>query len=354
MRTAREGTRYAALPKCARLREGPLDGVPLTFGVARPTVVLTPGLGGAELACVLVHEGVHARRRDNLWHYATAAALTVFWWNPAVWLMARLIRRDVELSCDRAAVRRLGAERRAEYAAALVTLSTQAEGGAFCQGFGPKRTEERIIAIMKYKKTTWAGIALAMVLVLSMTVVFASTPEDVSTPDLGGVLPATLLYEKWQYEDAENMISAVSETDVPAIELWGSCRDKDMMDLMEAQGLDETMPLSSDLIVNSTLRAYETSRGRGSLRFNISSVRPYFKIYIYNSGSETLHVSMTYQSKDNTSLWNYDIAAGKSYTGVWMANQFGNFYLNFTSKPSGNSLQGNVSIRVSSNVLDLT
>ena len=172
----REDARYAALPKFARLREGPLDGAPLTFGVVRPTVVLTPGLEGAELACVLAHEGVHARRRHNLWHYAAAAALTVFWWDPAVWLMVRLIRRDIELSCDRAAVRRLGEGKRAEYASALITLSTQAEGGAFCHGFGPKRTEERIISIMKYKKTTVAGIALTLALVLAVTVGFASNP----------------------------------------------------------------------------------------------------------------------------------------------------------------------------------
>ena len=184
----REDARYAALPKCARLREGPLDGAPLTFGVARPTVVLFPGLEGPELACVLAHEGVHARRRDNLWHYAAAAALTVFWWDPAVWLMARLIRRDVELSCDRAAVRRLGADRRAEYAIALVTLSTQAEGGAFCHGFGPKRTEERIISIMKYKKATITGMALTLALVLAVSVGFASSPET-DIPEEDAVTP---------------------------------------------------------------------------------------------------------------------------------------------------------------------
>ena len=176
----RDDGRYAALPKCARLREGPMEGAPLTFGALRPTVVLYPGLSGAELDCVLAHEGIHARRRDNLWHYAAAAALTVFWWDPAVWLMARLIRRDVELSCDRAAVRRLGADRRAEYANALITLSTQAEGGAFCHGFGSKRTEERIIAIMKYKKTTIIGMALTLALVLGLTAAFASEPKTPS------------------------------------------------------------------------------------------------------------------------------------------------------------------------------
>ena len=188
-----EDARYAALPKCARLREGPMEGAPLTFGVVRPTVVLSPDLDGMELACVLAHEGVHAQRRDNLWHYAAAVALTVFWWNPAVWLMARLIRRDVELSCDRAAVRRLGADRRAEYANALVTLSTQAEGRTFCHGFGLKRTEERIISVMKYRKATITSIALTLALVLAVTVGFASNPgADVP---VASSEPATLKYE---------------------------------------------------------------------------------------------------------------------------------------------------------------
>ena len=192
----RDDPRYASLPRYVRLREGPVDGAPLTFGAVRPTVVLTPGLSGTELECVLAHEGVHARRRDNLWHYVAAAALAAHWWNPAVWLMARLLRRDIELACDRAAVKRLGAERRAEYANALVSLATKAEGPAFCQTFGRKSAEERIIAIMKYKKTTVAGAALTLALVLAVTVGFASNPAE-RLPDEESTTssaPAPMLY----------------------------------------------------------------------------------------------------------------------------------------------------------------
>ena len=64
----RPDQRYTLLPSFARLREGPMEGAPLTFGVVRPTVVLSPGLEGEALDCVLAHEGVHASRRDNLWH----------------------------------------------------------------------------------------------------------------------------------------------------------------------------------------------------------------------------------------------------------------------------------------------
>lgn len=179
----RDDPRYALLPRCARLREGAMDGAPLTFGAARPTVVLSPGLSGAALDCVLAHEGIHARRRDNLWHYAMAAALVLYWWNPAVWLMARLLRRDIELACDRAAVKKLGAERRAEYAETLVNLATAGAEPAFCQTFGRKAAEERILSVMKFKKTTVLGVVLSLMLVAGVTVAFASGPKEAPDED---------------------------------------------------------------------------------------------------------------------------------------------------------------------------
>lgn len=168
--------RYDRLPAGTVLREGPMRGAPLTFGVLRPSVVLLPELEAPELGYVLAHEGAHVRRRDNLWHYAVAAALVLHWFNPAVWLMAGLLGRDVEMACDRAVLRALGSDRRAAYARTLVDVSAKAKGLAFCRSFGQKRAEERIVAIMKYKKTTAIGAILAVALALCLTIVLASTP----------------------------------------------------------------------------------------------------------------------------------------------------------------------------------
>lgn len=178
--------RYLPLPRFARLRESIMEGAPLTFGAVKPTVVLPPELSGEALDCVLAHEGVHARRRDNLWHYAMALALVVHWWNPAVWLMSRLLRRDIELSCDRAAIARLGTARRGDYARVLVSLATAGTDPAFCHTFGRKAAEERIVGIMTYKKTTALGLALSILLVCGVTVAFATKPvETVSEPQDG-------------------------------------------------------------------------------------------------------------------------------------------------------------------------
>lgn len=172
----RSDPRYAGLPRSVRVAEGPVRGAPLTFGVVRPVIALPPGLSGAELEFILAHEGAHARRRDNLWNYAVAAALAVYWWDPAVWLMARLVRRDVELSCDRAALARLGSARRGDYARVLLAFATQGERFMFSRPFGQKQAEERIIAIMEYKKLTAASLVLALVLVCGVTAALATSP----------------------------------------------------------------------------------------------------------------------------------------------------------------------------------
>ena len=162
------------LPARARLRIGRVPGAPLTFGVVRPDVVVTPGLQGKEYTYVLAHEAAHVRRGDNLWHYAAALAVCVHWFNPAVWLMAALIRRDVELACDRAVLRRLGPDRRAEYANAVISLAAPG-GAAFSSGFIRRRTKERIVSIMKYKKITITGI-VAAVLAVCAVAALALTP----------------------------------------------------------------------------------------------------------------------------------------------------------------------------------
>ncbi|MCD7844888.1 MAG: M56 family metallopeptidase [Oscillospiraceae bacterium] len=128
--------------RCAHIRvstEANQTG-PFTFGVLRPVILLTPGLSGQALHMALTHEGIHARRRDNLWHYA----LVVHWWNPAVWLMARLLRMDVEKSCDKAVLRFLGAEHKADYAKMLVAISAAGKGAVFSSSLGSKRAEERL------------------------------------------------------------------------------------------------------------------------------------------------------------------------------------------------------------------
>ncbi|MBR4546342.1 MAG: M56 family metallopeptidase [Oscillibacter sp.] len=165
---------------------GGLDS-PMTYGVLRPVIVV-PGAAswwdGAEAKFALEHEYIHMRRFDAAFKFALALALTVHWFNPAVWALYALANRDIELSCDEEALNRLGGTQRAAYARALL-----AEEERRCRtpvpfaGFGTNATQERIVEIMKYRKKSVGSVVLAAFLTLTLAAcsVTGSTNETAAT-----------------------------------------------------------------------------------------------------------------------------------------------------------------------------
>ena len=101
-------------------------------------------------------------------------ALSFHWWNPLVWIMMILFNRDLEIACDESVLSSWGAQERAEYAMALIQLAEQKNFfSPFGSGFGKNAVQERIVAIMKYKKITMPGILAGVLLTASSLTVFA-------------------------------------------------------------------------------------------------------------------------------------------------------------------------------------
>ena len=164
------------------IRQSGRISAPLTYGVFRP-VILMPKTADWDdqdtLKYVLAHEYVHIRRFDSVTKLALTAVLCIHWFNPAVWIMYVLANRDMELSCDEAVIRAFGERTKSAYAMALIRMEEARSGlTPLCSNFSKNAIEERIIAVMKFKKTTFAGIALTLALVLAMTVGFASNPGE--------------------------------------------------------------------------------------------------------------------------------------------------------------------------------
>jgi RND family efflux transporter MFP subunit len=86
---------------------------PLLLGPLRPLVVLpadaTARHSPAELRLMLAHELAHLRRGDLWWNWLPAAAQTLLFFHPLVWLAAREWRLAQESACDEAAVAATGA-----------------------------------------------------------------------------------------------------------------------------------------------------------------------------------------------------------------------------------------------------
>lgn len=153
---------------------------PLTFGVFRPTVLLPDDLraGQVQFQLVLAHELAHIRRRDCLRKLLLIVCLCLYWWNPLVWIMVRLANRDMELACDEAVLRALGPACKKSYALALLDMAQrQAKPSPLCSGFAKSCAEERVRAILRFRRLpVWTG-ALAAVLFLLAAGVLATQAQ---------------------------------------------------------------------------------------------------------------------------------------------------------------------------------
>lgn len=160
---------------------------PLTYGVFRPVILLPKNMergDRAALTYILTHELVHIRRFDAVTKMVFAAALCVHWFNPLAWVMYLLANRDLELSCDERVMDTLGGREKAPYALTLINMEeTRSRGLSLYNHFGKLAIEERIEAIMKYKKASVLAAALAAVLVVGATTAFASSADSAERDD---------------------------------------------------------------------------------------------------------------------------------------------------------------------------
>lgn len=144
---------------------------PLTFGVFRPTVLLPDDLraGQAQFQLVLAHELAHIRRKDCLRKLLLTVCLCLNWWNPLVWVMVRLANRDMELACDETVLRTLGPACKKSYALTLLDMAQRhAKPSPLCSGFAKSCAEERVRAILRFRRLpVWTGVLAAALFFLA-------------------------------------------------------------------------------------------------------------------------------------------------------------------------------------------
>ena len=96
---------------------------PFIFGIIRPKIFLPSAMDGDDMTYVLAHENAHLKRRDHLWKPLGFLILTVYWFNPVIWLSYVLLCRDIELACDEKVIKEMGADIKKPYSMALINCS---------------------------------------------------------------------------------------------------------------------------------------------------------------------------------------------------------------------------------------
>ena len=154
-------------------------GSSFVLGILKPRIYLPYSVDGKNLEHVVAHEQAHISRKDHWWKPLGFLLLTVYWFNPLMWVAYILLCRDIELACDEKVISDLGSEQRADYTQALVACSVNRKMVEACPlAFGEVGVKERVKSVMNYKKPAFWIVALAVITCLLVALCFLTNPSE--------------------------------------------------------------------------------------------------------------------------------------------------------------------------------
>lgn len=225
---------------------------PFVLGLLRPMIYLPAHMEPEDRDYVIAHEKAHIRRRDHWWKPLGFLLLSVYWFNPVLWLAYILLCRDIEAACDERVIRDLSREERQAYSRALLHCSIRRKSIAACPlAFGEVGVKERIKQVMSYKKPGFWVVLLALIVSGAVAVTFLTDPEGMPLTGiqdgrnygdlLDDVTEMTLVQdgESRMVEDLDGALAAMREIQVKTREV--------------SRSRDETRDASNQIVLNDHL-----------------------------------------------------------------------------------------------------
>ena len=183
---------------------------PFILGIIRPRIYLPSSMNEADRVFVIAHEKAHLRRLDHLWKPLGFLLLTVYWFNPLLWLGYILLCRDIELACDEKVIKELGTDIKKQYSETLINCSVPRRAISACPlAFGEVSVKGRIKSVLNYKKPAFWIILVAVVALIVTSVCFLTDPPS---DDDSVIKNVPFDYCEWTGEyNEETYIAAVNE-----------------------------------------------------------------------------------------------------------------------------------------------
>ena len=158
---------------------------PFVLGIIKPKIYLPFQMSQRDMSHVIAHEKAHISRKDHWWKPVGFLILTIYWFNPLVWLAYILLCRDIELACDEKVVKEFDTAQKADYSQALLSCSVGRRTIAACPlAFGEVSVKNRVKSVLHYKKPAFWVIVAAVVISVAVAVCFLTDPMPKNKVDL--------------------------------------------------------------------------------------------------------------------------------------------------------------------------
>ncbi len=161
---------------------------PFILGVIKPRIYLPSNLTESESDYVIAHERAHLKRGDHLIKPLSFLLLSVYWFNPILWVSYILLSKDIEIACDQKVIKDMDMENKKNYSTTLLNLSIQRRLVSACPlAFGEVGVKQRIRNILSYKKPAFWIMVVSVILCIAVAVCFLTNPlSGIKTKVLDG------------------------------------------------------------------------------------------------------------------------------------------------------------------------
>jgi len=158
---------------------------PFILGMFRPRIYMPSGMAEEQTAYVIAHEQAHLHRHDHWWKPFGFLLLSVYWFNPLIWVAYILLSRDIELACDEKVIRTMKTADKQAYSEALLVCSVNRRMIAVCPlAFGEVGVKVRVKSILNYKKPAFWVVVGSVVICAVVAVCFLTDPEKSDTEEM--------------------------------------------------------------------------------------------------------------------------------------------------------------------------
>lgn len=152
---------------------------PFILGLFKPRIYLPSGISKEDTNYVISHEFAHINRLDHIWKPFGFLLLSVYWYNPILWVVYILFCKDIEFACDERVIRKMGVECKKPYSLALINCSTaHKKVSAYPLAFGETGVKSRVKSVLHYKKPAFWVVVVCVVLCVALSVCFLTNPKQ--------------------------------------------------------------------------------------------------------------------------------------------------------------------------------
>jgi len=233
---------------CDNIKQSETVDSPFVLGFFRPKIYLPYAIAAEDMQYVIAHERAHIRRKDHWWKPIGFMLLSVYWFNPVMWLAYLLLCRDIEAACDEKVISDGDKDYRKAYSTALLNCSVHRRTIAACPlAFGETGVKSRIKSVMNYKRPAFWLIITALIASIVAAVCLLTVPKEQNEHDTSPLYYKNVTESISYYETVQTIHYPVAEEDDDAEILLGITYCDELKEYLENATWTERRAPSSAL-----------------------------------------------------------------------------------------------------------